>query len=114
MTTRRKPPLFSGNVAAWAQDITSYLSSDSLLRSREEPSSPLLAHKMATGQEKAAVDGILLFDPVDKRPLVSIDGAFVKMLVTGDAGGGGGGGSFTLDDGTATAGGVFTFDDGGA
>lgn len=73
---RHHPPAPTGatNLQAWAQQVYTYLLDQQFGR-KEIVASPVFLSHM-TGQEKATTDGILMYDPVDKQVVVSVDGAW--------------------------------------
>jgi hypothetical protein len=76
---RRPPPPPSGDLRNWAQELHRYLTGDALVRQRQEPTPLLLSHLVDGLTERASVNGLCMFDPVDKRPVYSKDGAFVPL-----------------------------------
>lgn len=67
------PPRFKGDVRAWAEDITRWLADEGGLKPlKAEPI--LLLHK--TGNEKATVDGLVMYDPIIGLPVFSKAGAW--------------------------------------
>jgi len=93
MSIGRTPPFPQGDIKEWARQLHTYLVSESQIKSRIEPTSILLAHKV--GVESAAVDGIIMFDPTTQEIVVSSGGAWVPL-------GGGGGGPTNLSYTAAT------------
>lgn len=105
----RTPPKYAGNITDWADKLHEFLLPRPQVASRVSPQAVLLAHKVPSAPASAAVNGVLMYDPVVSRPVVSVAGAFVPFLLAADASG-----SFTLNDGSATVNGVFILDDGAA
>ena len=72
--TLKLPPFPSNDLHAWARMITEYLiesiSSENVLT---DPTPVQLQHKISD-REKAIVDGVLMFDPVNQAPVFSHDG----------------------------------------
>lgn len=79
--TKSLPPIFRGNINAWAAEVSTYLSEQSREDISEVVAAPVFLQHMRGG-EKALVDGIVLFDPVLGAPVVSIGGAWVQITLT--------------------------------
>lgn len=86
----RTPPYPGRDLNSWASQIYEFLASQANVTQRVEPTPVLLAHQTASGQERATVNGLLIYDPVAKRPLLSMDGAFYPVALIIDAAAGGG------------------------
>ena len=86
MTSTRFPPSPQGYTRwqEWAQDLISYQGGAARIKQPNEPRPVLLAHQLGvtsgnTGVERATVGGILMYDPVIKKAVISIDGAWVPL-----------------------------------
>jgi hypothetical protein len=84
--SQRTPPFPDKDLAEWARQLYNYLAGESLIKSRIEPTSILLAHKVDTVSERAAVDGLMLFDPALGKVVVSVGGVFVPIGPSGGTG----------------------------
>ncbi len=73
------PPQFTGNIKVWADQLVAYLQSQVQAKQRVTPQSVLLAAQVASQPTSAAVSGLLMFDPVKKAVVVSIDGSWVPI-----------------------------------
>ena len=65
-----QPPSFTGNVAAWAAQLVGYLT-------RRSNAAVSLPHMV--GGEKATTDGVLMWNPVTGKAVVSSGGAWVAL-----------------------------------
>lgn len=69
------PPQPIGNLHAWALQLVEWLASE---EPQEVTANPvLLQHK--AGGEKAATDGLVMYDPTLQEPVYSKNGAWYKF-----------------------------------
>ena len=83
MPLRRSLPPFaptSNNLLDWATKLHEFLS-DTNAEATVIPSTVLLRHQVPSQLSRAAVDGLLEFDPVTKTPLISIDGVWQPIMI---------------------------------
>jgi hypothetical protein len=72
----RTPPPPSGDLKLWSRQLYNYLVGEAQIKQRVEPTPILLSHKSAVVPERAAVEGLLLYDPVSKKVIYSRNGEF--------------------------------------
>jgi len=65
------------SIEDWANQMYEWQLANTTIGTTVEPAAVLLAHQ--TGDERAATDGILMYDPVTQEPLVASDGAWVPI-----------------------------------
>jgi len=77
--TGRLPPNPSAfrSLNEWASQLYEFFLAQSRVGERTDPTPVLLAHQ--TGGERAAVNGILIYDPVTKEPLVASVGVWTPI-----------------------------------
>lgn len=87
MSYKRRPPLYSGDPAIWAGELTRYLEDVAFEAEGLTPKSILLEHQITTGAiSRATVDGVLMYRVDDNSVVYSLNGAWVA-LSTGDSSG---------------------------
>lgn len=84
MTIPAVPPLPGDDWKAWATQLRDYLLTERSKVGAATPTTPILRHKM--GEESAASDGVLVFEPTAKRVQVSVDGAWETVTIDADLG----------------------------
>lgn len=79
---RRPPaaPPHQAGLLAWAEQVAKYLTT-AMERGRVEPTPVLLEHIQPNALAKAPMDGAMMFDPVAKVPVVSINGEWMPLQV---------------------------------
>lgn len=81
MTARIPPnPNQSSDLRAWARQLYDYILSESRVRQDNNPRPILLSHQVAGGLERAAAAGILMYDPVKKSAVISVDGRWEPIM----------------------------------
>ena len=75
--TRQLPPTFHGDVNSWAREITEYLQNRDGVESEVIPKTAFLQHQ--TGGERAADDGLLMYDPAAGFAVMSKGGGWVPL-----------------------------------
>lgn len=63
----------------WASSLFEFMSSQAAVTSRPEPTAVQLAHRTEGGLERAATDGILLYDPRINSVVYSVGGQWVPI-----------------------------------
>lgn len=76
----RQPPKFTGNLAEWAGAMEEYLLDRDRIGAEADPMPVLLAHQTGT-PPSAATTGVIMFDPVADKVVVSINGAWEAMAL---------------------------------
>ena len=76
----RLPPFPTGDLRVWANQLVEYLQQREGIGSEVLPTSISLQHRI-DDSAKAIQDGILMYDPVLSKPLVSISGAWVPIAI---------------------------------
>ena len=82
----RRPPAAPAAVSGllrWAEDLVKYITTQSD-RGRVDPRPVLLEHIQPGQPPKAERDGIIMFDPVTKRAVISVDGAWLPLQAGND------------------------------
>ena len=75
MSTNRLPPYPTGDLKAWATQLTEYLLDQQRTEQGATQAAPVaLQHKI--GDERAIQDGVLMFDPALNKVVVSINGVW--------------------------------------
>lgn len=74
---RLPPSPLSTSLQTWAQQIYQYLLFEKTGRKEVAAEPVFLAH--LKGDEKAVTDGILMFDPIGKKVVVSVDGVWKQI-----------------------------------
>ena len=80
----RLPPRFTGDINSWTAQLHEYLLGSAEIAQRVNPQALLLASRLEGRPLSATTSGLLLFDPVLNRPVVSVDNTFVAIKITGD------------------------------
>lgn len=84
MVETRQPPKYIGDLPTWARQMEEFLSEYSEVRSEVRPQTPLLAHQMANTTYSAATDGVLMYNPAEHSPVVSIGGLWRRLFFYAD------------------------------
>lgn len=113
---RNLPPTFYGNLSEWAQRLQEYLLDRDLSRGETLPQPILLEHQTTKELARATTDGVLMFDPVQQRPVYSYGKVWrtfdatanYAYAVTDNAGGGTLAGDINATDFTGQDGAVGT------
>jgi hypothetical protein len=72
------PPYPTGDLRLWATQLVEYILDKERSTSGINNARPVFLQHM-TGDERALEDGILMFDPVLNKPVVSLGGAWVAL-----------------------------------
>jgi hypothetical protein len=82
MGRQKLPPHPKGDLHLWASQIYDWLMNSQSIDQVNDPSTILLAHKIASTMARANVAGILLYDPVLQTPVYSEGGQWVPFATT--------------------------------
>ena len=83
MTRRTAPsPQAASDWREWAYDMVEYIQSRGTL----VPQTVQLEHQLPAEIARATHDGLVMWEPTDERPLVSVDGQWVKLVTELDGG----------------------------
>jgi hypothetical protein len=72
------PSRFGRNIDQWALALYEYMTSQTKFGEANDPVPLLPAHLVTGGLERASVNGIVLYDPVEKNLVISKDGLFIS------------------------------------
>jgi len=79
MTTGLPPnPKMFRNLQQWAEQLYEFYLADTRIDMSNDPM-PVLLSSLQTGDERAAQDGILMYDPIDNTVKVSYSGKWVSI-----------------------------------
>jgi hypothetical protein len=67
------------NIGQWARSMYTFLSGGNRFEEVNNPLPVLLPHRSQNVMERAATDGIMLYDPTLKTPVYSVDGRWEAM-----------------------------------
>lgn len=77
----RTPPKYEGDIRKWAELLQEYLAGQANVAQRTQPQAVLLAAKVPSRPTSAAVDGVLMFDPVLGTVVVSVAGVWREVVL---------------------------------
>lgn len=72
-------PYPRGNLNEWARQLFSYLNENQPNKQQVLPQVVLLPHQTADRNYSADINGLLMFDPVNKVVVVSVDGEWRQL-----------------------------------
>lgn len=77
-------PKMYRNIGEWANALYEHMASASRVTSVNDPLPVLLPHRTSARMERAATDGILLFDPQYDTPVVAVAGNWDYVVSSSD------------------------------